>query len=385
MRVLKSVFRRKLRATLTILGITIGVLALVVMGAMVEKLTLLVDGGIKYYGDKVVVSDENAGSMTVSPISMDRIEDIEKVEGVRAASASISMLLGDMPTVSMGVPPMIGASDFAGEKYESFKLEAAEGRLLKEGDKKKAVVGADLVGKLDAKLGGTIDINGEKYKVVGILEKTLTAPDSEVLVSLADAQRLYVKTLPAALAGNVDKDTLATNIVVYPEEGVDPEKLAKRISKEVDGVSATGPKAFKDQVVSATQMLSSIIFGIALISLLVGGLSVVNTMTMSVSERTREVGVRKAIGATDGAIMRQFIAESGVIGLIGGLLGLAIGAGLAFLFNASGNASGTQLFLVTPRLAIGSVTFALGLGIVSGIYPAWHAAQLNPVQALRYE
>jgi putative ABC transport system permease protein len=108
-------------------------------------------------------------------------------------------------------------------------------------------------------------------------------------------------------------------------------------------------------------------------------------MTMSVMERTREIGIRKAIGASSGQIMRQFVAEAGVMGLLGGLVGLGLGWLIATGLNAASAGSGEQLFLVTPQLAIGSVTFALVLGVVSGLYPAYHAASLNPVQALRYE
>ena len=387
MRVVKNVFRRKMRAFLTIFGITIGVLALVVMGSMAEKINVLVNGGIEYYGDKVIVADASqGGTFSMAPMSTEKAAELEKVDGVKAATASLGMMLDEEATgVSMGPPPMIVAGDLRSKQYESFEMTIAEGRDLREGDQGVAVIGCDLVEKLDAEVGGTIELRGETFEVVGILDKTLTAPDNEAIISLSDGQRLFATTLPAAVAASLDVETLASQVVVYPEDGVDPEELAARINREVPGVAATGPEAFQEQVVSATQMLSSIIIGIALVSLLVGGLSVVNTMTMAVSERTREIGVRKAIGASSGAVMRQFVAESGVIGFIGGLLGLGVGWALAYAFNAAGNASGTQLFLVTTRLAVGSVSFALILGILSGLYPAWHAARLNPVQALRYE
>ena len=136
---------------------------------------------------------------------------------------------------------------------------------------------------------------------------------------------------------------------------------------------------------NSTKLLNSIIFGVAVISLLVGGLSVVNTMTMSVFERTREIGIRKAIGASHRQIVGQFLGESATIGFLGGVAGLALGWLTTLALNAAGNQAGTALFLLTSRLALGAVLFALLLGVVSGLYPSWHAARLNPVAALRYE
>lgn len=387
MRLLRNIFRRRLRAFLTIFGITIGVLALVVMGAMSEKLTLLVNGGITYYKGKVTIAEAGAtGYYGTVPINIRKVAELEHIDGVARASAQIGFLLDEEPpTVSMGGVPVVSATDLRERGYETFPVRFAAGRDIKPGERKVCVVGSDVVGKLGAVVGRSVEIRDEKFEVVGILEPTLTAPDSGVSIPMADAQRILHDSLPATLKQSLDERSLATGIIVYAKPGTDADQLAAKINRKMPDVKATGPTAFIEGVAASVGTLTAIITGIGMISLLVGGLSVINTMTMSVMERTREIGIRKAIGASDGQIMRQFIAEAAVMGLIGGLTGLALGWLIATGLNAAAGESGTQLFLVTPTLAIGSVSFALTLGVVSGLYPAYHAASMNPVEALRYE
>ncbi|MBI5230810.1 MAG: ABC transporter permease, partial [Coriobacteriales bacterium] len=320
-------------------------------------------------------------------LEVSMVRDLENIDGVVRASANAGMLLDpEGSAVSMGMPPMITASDFREVGYEKFKVTYAEGRDLRKGETDAVVIGSDLVSKLDAQLGGTVEIREEDYTVVGILEKTLTAPDNAVTMSMKDAQAIMLDDLPDAVAVGTNPDTLANSIAVYIDQGLDPDRMAKRIQAKIgDEYEATGPQGFKTAVTEPLKIFNQIIYAIGAVALLVGGLSVINTMTMSVAERTREIGIRKAIGATSLAIMRQFIAESAIIGLIGGLIGLLLGWLIVAAGNAAGAASANTLFLLTPRLAFGSVAFAVGLGVVSGLYPAWHAAQLNPVQALRYE
>lgn len=388
MRTLRNVFRRKLRAFLTIFGITIGVLALVVMGALAEKLGLLTSGGADYYQDKVIVQAKGSmGGFAATPLSMEMLDDIEAIEGVAAVSAEVTAMLDDEPsTVNFGIPANLNASDGEGAELESFIVNVIEGRELDPfDDDGKVVVGADLVTQLEAEIGGVVEIRGEEYEVVGILERTLTAPDKAITMTMGDARAILVRDMPAAVREQIVADDLATGFIVYLDEGKDADEMADLIVEELPEIIAVGPSAFEESVTEPLKIFNQIIYAVALVALLVGGLSVINTMTMAVAERTREIGVRKAIGATDGAIMRQFIAESAIMGTIGGVLGLGLGALIVAAGNAAGAASGNELFLITPRLAIGSVAFALFLGVVSGLYPAWHAARLNPVAALRYE
>jgi putative ABC transport system permease protein len=385
MRLLRNVFRRKLRVMLTIFGITIGVLALVVMGSMAEKINMMVSGGTKYYSDKVTVAAEGTGMFSTGPLSIKKRDAILAVPGVAEVGAGISSLLETDASMSFGMPAMIQGSDMRGDNLESFKVSYSDGRALTPNDIGSVVVGSDLVRKLDAKVGGTVTVRGEQFKVVGILDKTLTAPDTSVWMTLPDAQRIYMQDLPEVIRSQVNSADLVSSFVVYPTPGTDPEELATAINKAVPDVEATGPKAFQEQIASATKIFSGILYGIAIIALFVGGLSVINTMTMSVNERTREIGVRKAIGASDGQIVRQFLGEAGIIGLIGGISGLALGWIAAVVANKLLESSDLNLFLVTPRLAIGAVVFAVFLGLVSGLYPSLHAARLEPVVALRYE
>ena len=388
MRVLRNIFRRKLRAFLTIFGIAIGVFALVVMGSIAEKLTLLVDGGVKYYEGKVVIVPkvEGASQSAASLLSIDLQRDIERVHGVAAVAAEVSArLTTETITVSFGPPAAIVGSDGKGDALETFKITYSAGRALRPTDHGKVAVGSDLVDKLGAKVGESVKIRGTYYEVVGIADKTLTSPDTSVYMTLKDAQELAAEDLPDVLKNSVNPATLVSDFAVYPEPGQQPSVIAAAIKRRVDGVDAYTSVEFEKQIKAPLQIFTTIIYAIGAISLLVGGLSVINTMTMAVAERTREIGIRKAIGASDGQVMMQFILESAVIGLLGGIGGLLLGLLVAAGGNAAGAASGQALFLVTTRLMVGSVSFAVVLGVVSGLYPAWHAARLNPVEALRYE
>jgi putative ABC transport system permease protein len=383
MRIFRNVFRRKMRAFLTIFGITIGVFALVVMGSMAEKINLMVSGGTRYYSDKVVISDAStpAGGFSTTPIAVSRIPEIENVPGVARATASIYLLLDPEGGMSMGVPQGIVGSDLRAQGYETFELRMKEGRDLAVGDEGKAVVGSDIAKALGATVGGTVQLRGKPFEVVGIYDKTLTAPDNTVTVSLHDVQQLLYAELPVMVQQQVNPDDLATAITAYPTPGVDADQLASTIEGTVSNVKASGPTTFINQFKSMTKIFNSIIFGVALISLLVGGLSVVNTMTMSVLERTREIGIRKAIGATRGNILLQFLVEALTLCLLGGVIGILGGWGAAVFFS---KLNGWRV-IVTPTAIALAVGFSVMVGLFFGVWPARQAASLDPIEALRYE
>jgi putative ABC transport system permease protein len=383
--IIKNMFRRKTRTILTISGIAIGIFAFTVMGSMAEKINLLVSGGTKYYNDKVIVSDKSGGNFSITPLSISKVKELEKVEGVAVVQADVTGLLGDMDSVSFGVPPMYIGSDSKGADLEEFKIEMAKGEELRPTDYGKVIVGSDLVKKLNAEVGKKIKVKDQDFEVKGIMAKTLTAPDNEVFMTLKDAQELFHDTLPDVVQKQVKPEVLVTNFTIYPKDGVDPNELAKKITAEVAGVKGDGPKAFQDQIANATGILNAILFGIAAISLLVGGLSIINTMTMSIAERTKEIGIKKAVGAKTRNVMVEYLTEAGLIGLFGGAIGWGIGALTVILLNSAMEASGNQIFLLSTRISVFAIGFAVVLGVLAGIYPAFHAVKINIVKALREE
>lgn len=385
--ILRNLLRRKVRTVLTIGGIVIGVFALTVMGAMSEKLTKLVQGGEDYYKTKVIVTDatSSAFGFSTAPMTIDKKTEIEAVEGVTYASPDVSLLLDEDTAVSFGPPSMIVSNDPGATEFESFKLAAAEGRLLEEGDRGKVVLGPDLADTKDWTVGQTIQLRDRDFEVVGIIEKTLTAPDSSAIVPLADAQELVHKTLPEAYQGSITPEKIVSSFAVYLDDISKGEEIAKRIDEQVTGVKSYDPSFFSKQIGQSLAIFNLIILSGALIAIIVGGFSIMNTLTFAVIERTREIGIKKAVGARSSRILREFLIEAAAIGVIGGIIGIILGILMASAINAGSRDSGLLLFLVTPSLVTKVFIFSVVISVVAGFFPARRASKLNPVEALRYE
>jgi putative ABC transport system permease protein len=389
MRLLRQLSRRKLRTTLTILGITIGIWALVVFSSMANKINSLVAGGSEYFGGKVLVTDASnlAVGIGLTPMNLDVADQIRDLDEVAAAAGEVQMIFDPEANAFGGAQTIVGLVAGSDEGHETFQLRAAQGRLLAAGDEGSLVIvlGSDMARQQSAGVGDTLALRGERFQVVGVLEPTLTAPDTSVFVPLSAAQRLFHKTLPAAVRDAIQPDQLISQVVVFPDPGVDPAAVAALIEQRIDNVKTLTGAEFDQQVGSATAIFNAIIIGVAVISLVVGGLSVINTMAMSVAERTREIGIKRAIGGSRRRIIRELVTEAAVIGFIGGVIGLVLGAIVVVFANEAGRSSGTILFDLTPGTAIFAVAFSTILGMLAGVIPAWSAARLDPVEALRYE
>jgi putative ABC transport system permease protein len=398
MEIIRNLTRRKLRNFLTISGIVIGVLALVTMGALAEKFNALLAGGANYFGSNVQVSDSSSGALGGfgggGLLTIDKVQTVANVDGVAAAfpNVSIGAKPGATNVVSLSIPDFIASYDPSVNNYGTFKTSVAQGRDINVNGTGEVLLGSSFASEFKKTVGGTIslpirpsdappDFVNHTFTVVGILAKTETAPDSGAYVSLADAQMLLKESLPASIRGNIDTTKLVAGITVYGKPGVNLDTLADRINAEIVGVKATRPSTLVASFNSGGAIFTAITTGAALLALVVGGLSVINTMLMAVTERVREIGLKKAVGAHVSHILREYLLESVMIGLIGGAIGLLLGWSVTSLINLG--SPNTVLFLLTWRLVILSLIFSVGLGAVAGIIPALRASRMDPVRALR--
>lgn len=393
MEILRNLARRKLRSGLTISGIVIGIFALTTMGAMAEHMNALLAGGETYFGSSISVRADGQGQ---SLLPMSKVQDVAQVGGVSAASPSYGFDAkpGGGGGISFGPgdeilswDPNLGRSAFA-LTFTRGHAPTAAGQV---------VLGSDIAQEFNKKLGDSIDLpvrpagakpgfQSHTFTVVGLTARTRTLPDSVAWITVADAQMLLKDNLPAAIRNTVDTSQLTENITAYGPPGASLaalDAIAQRISDEIPGVRADKPSDTVGQFKSASTIFTAITTGAAVLALVVGGLSVINTMLMAVGERVREIGLKKAVGARTRHVLREFVAEAGLIGAIGGTIGYLLGVALTTILNALMAASNQELFLVTPALTGLAIGFAVALGTVAGVIPAWRAARLDPVTALR--
>jgi len=395
--IVRNLVRRKLRSFLTISGIVIGIVALTTMGALANNFNALLDGGARYVAGYVPVGDASSNGVTgggVLPLA--KRSEIAAVPGVARVFPSIQVAAkpGSLQVVSLGLPDYIQSFDPAENDYSALKVTFASGHTLAAGASGEIVLGSNFAAEFNKKVGDSItlpvkpsDANPgfvqHTYTVVGILNRTLTEPDTGAFVGLGDAQLLLKDQLSPALQTSFDASQYASGFVVYGMPGTNLDTLADRINAQVPGVKAQKPSKLVAALLAGGSLFTTITMAAALLALVIGGLAVINTMIMAVSERVREIGLKKAIGATTKAIMREFLLESSFIGLVGGVVGFGLGFAVTSLINATMPAAQGAIFLVTPGLATLCIGFALALGTAAGIIPAFRASRMDPVAALR--
>ena len=397
---LSNLLHRRLRSMLTLVGIFIGIMAVVGLVALGQGLDYAVTAKFLELGaDKIVVTADSpfgnsAGQDTSNQL---RDSDMSVIEGVPGVSRVTSYWLRSTRVDvadSVGYYPIIGAATDPAERkvVEDFwTLSVEEGRGFESGDDAKAIVGYELTNPDNVDepmhLGQKILVNGTRFEVIGIYGK-MGDPLADQAVYISD------RALDGIFAVGDTHDA----IVIQIDQGVDPEAVAEDLRHALlvergldegeEDFSIQTPKDLVDSFRQVFNIITVVIVGIALISLVVGGVGIMNTMYTAVLERTQEIGIMKAIGATNAAILTIFIVESGLLGLLGGIIGLLTGMALAKTVEFVGTAVlGTNLLkAIFPWwLVVGSLLFAFILGVGCGVLPARQASKQQAVESLRYE
>ncbi len=385
---LKNIRRRKLRSWLTIIGIVIGIATIVALLMLGEGM----QQALQDQFDKMGVSSIRVVPEGLrGPPSGDKgfnESDAQLVEGIVGVDYVDRILLNFAPVEFNNEEEylMVLAYDTnLGQKgLVDTDLKPTAGRFFEKKDRDVALIGYDLAYELfdkDIRIKNKIHIKGKPFEVIGIIEPTGIDLDKQVYIPLEDARRLF------------NKPDFVNVIRVQVQPGIDKEKLVKKIKQKLERKRGSEdfdvftPDQILRQFLSILDIVKAVLAGIAFISLIVGAVGIMNTMYTSVLERTREIGIMKAIGARNSTVLLLFVLESSIIGVVGGLLGAVIGIVIAFGIGFGAAAVGFPFLHITINigLIVFALIFACVLGVFSGMMPALRAAKLLPVTALRYE
>lgn len=381
----KSIAANKMRSFLTMLGIIIGVLSLVVLVSLVNGTTQSVNEQISSIGSNlltVTVQDDKGNPLKLSDVeALTENEEIESTAPTVQTSLTAASSYGEETAVTYGT---------TGAYEEIWQLQLQYGRFLKRTDVENhtnvvilnAGAATDIMGRMDV-VGETIRLNGTAYQIVGVLEEDDSDSSSiqnyEIyipytsLIRLTDSVSSQVTTFYASASSEKTLDNA---------EAALEEAMLERFGQDEDAFTIVNQSAVLDAMESVTDTLSLMLGGIAAISLLVGGIGIMNIMLVSVTERTREIGIRKAIGAGRGTIMMQFLVEALMMSLMGCAIGIFLSWVLLYVISAVGN--GTAEYSLSLPVVWIAVGFSVLIGVVFGIYPADKAARKRPIDALRY-
>lgn len=388
---------RTLRGYLfTVVGIAVGMAGLVSLGAMAERITRFIEGGDRFVLGQISVAGEGMGMGTGFTggglLRAAKMAEIARVPGVAAVQAQVMLPLNTTTSqfLTMTQELVLGldlAAPTPNRHYRSLPVRA--GRSLTLGDRRVAVVGADFAASRGLRPGDRLPIGGLEFTVVGVLDKTLTAPDRFALVAIEDARELWLRRDPLLVQaigggpGGLARADLNTGAAVGWAAGEDPDALARRIQRSVGGINVTIPGEVSRLLRNSTAFFSALLFGIGALGLVIGGLSLSNTVTAAVFERIRDFGIKRALGASDAQLLREVLGEALGVSLSGGAAGVGLALLIGWLVDARVLRQGQQLFLFSPRLLLFALGFALILGALAATYATLRIARLSPAQAIR--
>ena len=394
---LKNFRKRKTRTFLTLIGILIPVATIFILISISLGLEQAVTEQFRLLGtDKIFVQPRGqlAGPGAGGAVSLTKkdVDVIKKVQGVKeispwvATSSKVELSGQTRYTLSLGIE--LETSDLF---IENGAYIAEEGRVLKDGDRGGVMIGSqykhnNFMGK-PVRVGDQLMINNQEFRVRGILETVGNPHDDRLIyIPMEDFRSLF--NIPERIDTIVIQVDHETNVKSIADRIEKKLTKARGLTEGTKDFAILTPEELLESFGKILDIITGFLLSIAAISLLVGGIGIANTMYTSVLERTKEIGVMKAIGAQNKDILSIFLIESGILGLLGGIIGVAFGFSISKLIGyISVNQLGTNLLktIFPPYLIIGSLFFAFIIGAVSGLWPAWKATKIKPVDALRYE
>ena len=398
---LESLSGNKLRSGLTILGIVIGVAAVIAMLGIGQGAQDTITGSISGIGSNLLFVfsgnfDEEVRN--VEPITMSDVDalrdqfqapSVAEVAPILQTSVEVSYGGETVSTTVNGVTPAYGIVR---------NWDVTEGEFINDehnlGMASVALIGPEVADKLfdrrDGIAGETIRVEGQPYRVIGVLESkgggSFGSEDDVIMVPFSSAQNRLVRRNRDQVDVVYVQAINAESVDSASEEIAQVLRYRHRTELGADDFTVFSQQDFVETAQTITGVFTIFLGGVAGISLLVGGIGIMNIMLVSVTERTREIGLRKALGARKRDILFQFLTESALLSMFGGLIGIGFGWLIAFAVGKIAEASGTP---IAPNIGINAILlatlFSAAVGLFFGIYPANRAANLVPVEALRYE
>lgn len=374
--IIKNPFRNKTRTSLAIIGIAIGIATIVALGLITGGLKASTESTLKSGGAEVTVIQSGTDGFMSGSINESRVTDIRNISGIKDTAGILRTSASLQNSSSSGFGPQgFTVSGIDSSKLYIVGIDGVNGSVFSNGDANEMIIGKTAAQNLNKTIGDTMTIFNTDFKITGIYETGNFITDAGAYVSLEKLQNL------------TNNENKVSTIAVKVNDNSNATEVSKAIEDSYkDELSTTTAAAQMGRINQGLSFIDTATWAISLLAIVIGGVGVINTMIMSVYERTREIGVLKAVGWRSRRILGMILGESIVLTLIAALVGIIVGIiGVNVLLALTPATGGIIHPAYSAELFLRALGIAFLVGIIGGIYPAYRASRLAPTEALRYE